>query len=264
MVLEEITKALQSYGSELRDELAGMRLDLNPTQKKVLFDILEHHNRQWLSEVWKGWYYIKDDAARLEAALDLLAQFQSGLPPKVPLKTLLDRLAEEFSATHIKKDPYGLAYFLFEVKGLKGAKTDYYNPQNSNLIYVLRENKGIPISLACVYILTAARLGLEVEGCNFPGHFLARIELNGKKVFVDCFNGGRVVTQQELLQLQEDGASISQEVLRENVSPETVVSRFLGNLIQAYDQTGGIENSQLMFELLNTLELSHLRVKSAS
>src|SRR5262245_28668770 len=109
MVREEVTKALHLYGPVLRQALADLSLNLNSVQKKLLYDILERHNRQWLSESWSRWYFIKEDSSRLEAALDLLAQFQNGLPPKVSLKILLDRLAEGFSATHIKKDPYGLA-----------------------------------------------------------------------------------------------------------------------------------------------------------
>ncbi len=52
---------------------------------------------------------------------------------------------------------------------LGGTETmDYGDPQNSNLVHVITRRAGLPISLACVYILVGQRMGLAIEGCNFP------------------------------------------------------------------------------------------------
>ncbi|PIE22372.1 MAG: hypothetical protein CSA62_12755 [Planctomycetota bacterium] len=39
-------------------------------------------------------------------------------------------------------------------------------------------------------MLVGARLGLDINGCNFPGHFLDWIYYEGQIVLVDCFRGG--------------------------------------------------------------------------
>ena len=59
--------------------------------------------------------------------------------------------------------------------GFAGA-TDYYRVANSSLAAVLRERRGIPISLAMVLIGVAERCGLEAAGINFPRHFLVAID----------------------------------------------------------------------------------------
>ncbi len=223
---------------------------------------MEVHNRNWLKSVWGQWFELELEKDKLERALTFLAQFQCGLPLKTSLKQLLDQLAEEFTSMNIKKDSYGLAYFLFEIKRLKGAKTDYDNPQNSNLIYVIRERRGIPISLVCVYMLVASRLGLVVEGCNFPGHFLARIEFNGQKVLVDCFRGGKILGEKDLAELHSGSPSFLDEGLQEGASVETIIARVLGNLIRAYDRAGNFADSQLMAELLSGLESIQVRMKT--
>lgn len=63
--------------------------------------------------------------------------------------------------------------------GFAGA-SDYYVAANSSLEYVLRQRRGIPISLACVVIGVAEQLGLSASGINFPRHFL--VELDGRLV----------------------------------------------------------------------------------
>jgi len=59
--------------------------------------------------------------------------------------------------------------------GFAGA-TDYYRTANSSLAAVLRERRGIPISLAMVLIGVAERCGLPAAGINFPRHFLVMID----------------------------------------------------------------------------------------
>lgn len=59
--------------------------------------------------------------------------------------------------------------------GFAGA-TDYYRVANSSLAEVLRERRGIPISLAVILIGVAERCGLTAAGINFPRHFLVAID----------------------------------------------------------------------------------------
>ena len=41
------------------------------------------------------------------------------------------------------------------------------------------------------------RVGLHVEGVNAPGHFLAAVEADGRRMLVDPFGAGRVLTRDE-------------------------------------------------------------------
>ncbi|MBQ0718846.1 MAG: transglutaminase family protein [Gammaproteobacteria bacterium] len=68
-----------------------------------------------------------------------------------------------------------LCHLLYRQVGFSGDSEDYYNPDNSYLNRVLETRRGIPISLALVYIAVAEGLGLRIEGLGFPGHFLLKL-----------------------------------------------------------------------------------------
>lgn len=71
-----------------------------------------------------------------------------------------------------------------------GANTnDYYAPENSYLNEVLRTRRGIPISLAVVWLEIAQALGLQAQGISFPGHFLVKVALQGGLVVLDPLTG---------------------------------------------------------------------------
>ncbi|HSB22191.1 MAG TPA: transglutaminase-like domain-containing protein, partial [Burkholderiaceae bacterium] len=62
-------------------------------------------------------------------------------------------------------------YFYREL-GFAGNVNDYYDRRNSYLNDVLAQRRGIPLTLALLYIELASQLGLTARGVSFPGHFL--------------------------------------------------------------------------------------------
>jgi len=66
---------------------------------------------------------------------------------------------------------------------------DYYAPENSYLHEVLRTRRGIPISLAVIWLELAQALELEAQGVSFPGHFLVKVALEGGLVVLDPLTG---------------------------------------------------------------------------
>lgn len=79
-------------------------------------------------------------------------------------------------------------YFFGEL-GFAGNVNDYYDPANSYLHEVLARRRGIPISLAIVYIELATQAGLQAVGVSFPGHFLVKLRMPQGEVVIDPFNG---------------------------------------------------------------------------
>ena len=64
--------------------------------------------------------------------------------------------------------------YLFGELGFAGNREQFDDPRNSCLNEVMDRKKGIPITMALVYIEVARRAGVRTEGVNFPGHFLVR------------------------------------------------------------------------------------------
>ncbi|MEF7613922.1 tetratricopeptide repeat protein [Aquincola sp. MAHUQ-54] len=79
--------------------------------------------------------------------------------------------------------------YFFQELGFGGNVNDYYDPANSYLHKVLETRRGIPITLALLYIEIATQIGLTARGVSFPGHFLVKLRLSQGEVVIDPFNG---------------------------------------------------------------------------
>src|ERR1700712_4485964 len=79
--------------------------------------------------------------------------------------------------------------FFFQELGFGGNANDFYDPGNSYLHTVLETRRGIPITLALLYIELATQIGLSAHGVSFPGHFLVKLRMPQGEVVIDPFSG---------------------------------------------------------------------------
>jgi regulator of sirC expression with transglutaminase-like and TPR domain len=75
----------------------------------------------------------------------------------------------------------------------------YDDPANTDILSVCERRKGLPVALGVLYIDAARRCSLPVQGVDFPGHFLLRIETDEGPLALDPFSEGRVVLPSELV-----------------------------------------------------------------
>ena len=251
-VREQIMGELSKYGLKLEEDLKEFSELLSKDRLEILKPILSENRRKWLRRNWYSWNKIPIDLEGLEEAMNLIAKFHFGFSESVNLHFELDRLSEEFK----NKYPYGneidLAKFLFQEKNLQGEKVNYYYPLNSNLIYVIEKKKGIPISLALIYIFTGYRLGMKVEGCNFPGHFLAKINVENETIFIDCFNGGNLIYESEIYELVDAPSDSIERMINMPINSNVLIKRVLNNLINAYHHYKDDVNEEFFRTLLES------------
>ncbi len=246
VVQAEVAKAFSAFGGKLDAALDALA-DPPPTvDRRAIEQLILGYRRTWLEKAWPTWYGLEDDLERLETALSLIARFQSGPEIGNAASELLDRLAEDFERRPGEHDAVALARFLFTERGLSGTRSDYYRPENSSIVHVIRRKEGIPITLACVYILTGDRVGLEIGGCNWPSHFLARTYVNGTLTLVDCFNGGECTDIDAFLKTQGPSREAARTLLGDEAPVEVIVSRVLNNLMRAYRRAGNQEDCDLI------------------
>lgn len=105
-----------------------------------------------------------------------------------------------------------LNQFFFVELGFGGNVNNYYDPDNSHLNAVLRTRRGIPISLAVLWLELAQGIGLKAQGVGFPGHFLIKVSLAAGQVVIDPF----------------DGRSLGREELSERLEPFRARSGLVG------------------------------------
>jgi regulator of sirC expression with transglutaminase-like and TPR domain len=79
--------------------------------------------------------------------------------------------------------------YFFQDLGFAGNANDYYDPRNSYLHEVLATRRGIPITLALLYIELATQIGLPARGVSFPGHFLVKLRAPKGEVVLDPLTG---------------------------------------------------------------------------
>ena len=125
---------------------------------------------------------------------------------------------------------------LFGVIGFAGNRDDYYDPRNSYLNEVLDRRIGIPITLSLLCIEVGRRAGVPLQGIGMPGHFLVN-HPDEPNLFVDTFNGGVLLNQEECAALlrQSAGENARLEARHLNpVTPREMLARLLRNLKAIY------------------------------
>lgn len=141
-----------------------------------------------------------------------------------------DRLADESAPPVLLGE---ISKVLFEEESYRGNAEAYYDPRNSYLNDVLDRKLGIPITLSIIYMEVGWRLGLPLEGVNFPGHFLVRYEGEALRLLVDPFQGGMIRFEdeaQDLLDRVYGGTVKLQSEYLRGADKRDVLVRLLSNL----------------------------------
>lgn len=140
----------------------------------------------------------RDESVPLDvAALDLATIEYTQLDPAAYV-ALLDSYARELGE-RVPAAAGGAEFvrianqYLFQELGLSGNETDYYNPANSCLNAVLASRRGIPITLAVIYLEIGRRLGRPTAGIGLPGHFILNYDDGDFAAFIDVFHQGRLL-----------------------------------------------------------------------
>lgn len=86
----------------------------------------------------------------------------------------------------------------FNKMGFRGNFQNFHDIHNSLIENVLATRKGNPISLCIIYLLIAQKLRLPIKGVNAPNIFLLIYESPQIRFYIDVFNNGAILSQDEL------------------------------------------------------------------
>ncbi len=148
-----------------------------------------------------------------------------------------------------------LNQFFYHDLGFSGNVNNYYDPDNSYPHAVLRTRRGIPISLALLWLELAQGLNLNARGVAFPGHFMVKVNLPKGQVVIDPFTGQslsredlreRLMPFKHLNQLPEfdkdtseksekyDDGDIPLGLYLQSAKPRDIITRMLHNLKEVH------------------------------
>ena len=198
--------------------------------------------------------------------------------PRLDPEPYLDRLDKMGDAAFhfVAKDPGqdaplgarvdAVNRYLFGELGFAGNREQFDDPRNSCLNEVMDRKKGIPITMALIYIEVARRAGIRSEGVNMPGHFLVRClhDLHtddpGEGLIVDPFHGGAILNEAEcrkLLQPHMDDEAYAPALLARATRRQILV-RMLLNLKKLYVKMHSFPQARATTDALLALQPSSL------
>jgi len=178
-----------------------------------------------------------------------------------PYLALLDRMGG-VASTRVRQagtDPIrAFNEYLYDEQGFVGNRERYDDPRNSFINEVLDRRTGIPISLALIYLEVAHRAGLQVDGVNFPGHFLLRAreaygDARSDTAIIDPFHGGARLSENDCRQLLRqhvgDEAAFDTSLLAPATRHDIIV-RILVNLKRLYVRMRSFPQARFVSTLL--------------
>ncbi len=182
------------------------------------------------------------DFALFEAAVSLAQDDY----PEVDLQTVLAEV-DQLLARIQRRIPVDagalqklriLNQFFFNDLKFGGNANDYYDPDNSYIHLLLCTRRGIPISLAILWMELAQGLGLSVWGIGFPGHFMVKVNLPMGQAVIDPLTG-RSLGREDLVELLApfrrrsglpDEFEAPLELFLQALPPRGILTRMLHNL----------------------------------
>ncbi|MBI4509574.1 MAG: hypothetical protein HY698_08045 [Deltaproteobacteria bacterium] len=156
--------------------------------------------------------------------------------------------------------------YLFDDLGFRGNEDDYYDPRNSFLNEVLDRRVGIPITLSVVYIEVGRRLGLDLHGVSFPGHFLVKQRLGSEEKILDPYHGGVYLEREDLVDRLERAIGQDVQLADEHLVTATkrqILTRMLNNLRGIYHRVEDVARERGALERLVILNPGDERLVEA-
>jgi hypothetical protein len=193
----------------------------------------------------------------LETGVTFLQEF--GYPGKETDNIVhsLDLLAKEAFDRTKQKSPKqaveALTHYLFFEKGFEGNTIDFLNPDNTYFSRMLKQKKGIPITLTALCIFIGQRIGLPIVGIGLPGRYIAKYDSLTQPIYFDPFDKGRILSADDCAKLTETmGYRFEEHYLIAATSRETL-TRMMNNLIVIYNKTSESEKVNHLSDFIKVL-----------
>lgn len=189
------------------------------------------------------------------AALELSALDHDGVDLAPYLSILVDmeeRLAAigGEAATGVEQAE-ALAQVIAADYGFVGDSTSYDAPVNADMIRVIDRRRGLPVSLAILYVGLARRLGWSAHALNTPGHVVVSLAPSDEPQIIDPFSGGTVLTPDALLALIGHGADPlagSGEIHLSAMTNRMTLVRLLLNQATRAEESGDEARAAILYE----------------
>ncbi len=227
--------------------------------RRRLSRVLAEGRRRTLRDEWlmptRGAAALADDWEGFENFLRQVSDFlHDGITLRPSMSDALDALAGEIASELVSPSEDDVRRWLFVDDRFRGLPRKADASRYFDLCRVIESRRGNPTSLACMFMLLGRRLDLRVHGCNYPGHFLARILTGGEPHLVDCFHRGRTFNIDALLRAHPEISNHAKSAVNDSGHLGFVLLRYLAELERSLGGEGRTEDALLFKDLAATLK----------
>lgn len=250
-IREKVRNQLLSFDNSLEKSLSLVPMEIIASRHNHVFDLIMEYRRKRLLTQWQN---ILDDSSlvgTLERVYSLLSDYFSEKIYPQPLSLRLDQLSDHFFTLYEHATIDNLLQFICIDQKFIGNKKNYYDPYNSDLGALLTHKKGIPISLTSLMILLGNRIGLTIEGCPYPSHFLGKAQENDHTVLIDVFNNKVISNDSTLTYL---GTLNFNDALLLPLTTSTFIIRILNNIKMGFETKRERNEAALIGQLIQFIK----------
>ena len=200
------------------------------------------------------------------ASLLLAQYFHQDCPSVAHYASVIDnwcvqaRLSSDYAVAD-QNSLANLVRFFYRDLAFSHDQSDFFAIQNSLLDKVIEFRTGLPLSLGLVFQAIATRLGFQVQGINFPGRFLLRVDFadsqgtqDTQSVYLDPSNG-KILSHKNIESLY---CQMLGDLEQHKMPPEALLSascqesvvRLLHNIKAAFIAAQDYQPALLAVELL--------------
>lgn len=250
-----VQAALLNYQGDASDDLAALGIHLKTKEANLLSTSLHPGRQKALRDQWampaNDLSHPDSDYELLESLLRLLSDFlHDGVTLRPSLSDELDILARE--AQPEVATPLELSAWLFKSGRYNGNRIAPFDPRNSDLAWCLEEDQSNPLGLSLIYLLVAHRLGLQVYGINYPGHFLSLIDTPEGTTLIDAYHQGRPILVSKLLADHPELSDQAKKSISQPCTLAAILLRVLANLNLAFSKANRPDDAALVQDLMKT------------
>ncbi len=143
---------------------------------------------------------------------------------------------------------------------LSGDVENYEDLANASLIRVMERGKGLPVALGILWVDLARDRGWAMDGIDFPGHFLVRLDVGGRRAILDPFHSGQGLTAPALRVMLKSIMGPKAELRPEHYAPvgsRSMLLRLQNNIKQRRMERGDVTGALISVQLMNLIAPDH-------
>lgn len=203
---------------------------------------------------------VEDEDIQLDLAALALSALDHQGTDLIPYLSLLKEIGARLQAVGADADTAdeqveALVAVIVHEFGFMGDAATYDAPLNADMIRVLDRRKGLPVSLAILYVAAARRMGWTAQALNTPGHVLVSM---GERpaILIDPFNSGAVVAPEHLALLLSRALGPHTTASAQHVAPmsnRAVLVRLLLNQSLRAEQQGDKERAMVLYRRMTLI-----------